>query len=463
MADGTCDGCALPLTPARPSFATASHEGYKACLDCIKFMIRATSPDLANPTKHLELQAHGTEPECTLKQGRLSIQSCTGCLYQRCRDISVVELVNFFKMSYAALPSHVQSLFPELSASPVPAFTVPLPLSTAGPASEATPPVPSVHSPSQALLAREPAAKLAKLEYAALSTAPIRPALVLNQQQQQQQQSEQNVTVKQEYSSAQSAAEVLASMPRAMPEPIDAHAYQPPARAASRRNRKAKPKGLKGFCLGCWKTKELEERYALNSKSKFALCNACRKTHLTKTIIPVFEQIARQPPAAVDKTVQLRIRDQMEANWTATQKDGTSARLLDMWLNLDTRRAILNGVCTYLQPDEVRNTAIKVVKDHPGLADLFKQTSTDSDQNMWEPRYVRVAGHLFSMSLPCCPTAQLHELRKAVSEGLKLLVEDAVQHAMTTNADLLATMSRCELGPENITVKTEDVILLFQA
>lgn len=64
-----------------------------------------------------------------------------------------------------------------------------------------------------------------------------------------------------------------------------------------------------GFCLGCWKSKELEERYALGNRVKFMLCNACRKTHLTKNVIPKFEQIARQPPQAVDRATQVRIRN----------------------------------------------------------------------------------------------------------------------------------------------------------
>lgn len=42
---------------------------------------------------------------------------------------------------------------------------------------------------------------------------------------------------------------------------------------------------------------------------KFMLCNACRKTHLTKSVIPVFERKARQPAQATDLETRLRIRE----------------------------------------------------------------------------------------------------------------------------------------------------------
>lgn len=61
--------------------------------------------------------------------------------------------------------------------------------------------------------------------------------------------------------------------------------------------------------MGCWKAKELEERYSLSMDVKFLLCNACRKTHLTKTVIPTFERKARQSPATIDRAMQQRLRD----------------------------------------------------------------------------------------------------------------------------------------------------------
>jgi hypothetical protein len=88
--------------------------------------------------------------------------------------------------------------------------------------------------------------------------------------------------------------------------------------------------------MGCWKSKELEERYSLGMEAKFLLCNACRKTHLTKTVIPGFERRARQSAATIDRTMQQKLRDSTSVRFSlpCVSLASPSAFFLFFWSHL---------------------------------------------------------------------------------------------------------------------------------
>jgi hypothetical protein len=79
------------------------------------------------------------------------------------------------------------------------------------------------------------------------------------------------------------------------------------------------------------------------------------------------------------------------------------------------------------------------------------------------PCFVRVAGHLHSVSLPRCPVELLATLRKVVLQAVKVLVDQAAQDAIANNSDLATTMRRHGLQAEEVVLLPDDCVLLFEA
>eukprot|EP00045_Choanoeca_perplexa_P011329 m.119515 g.119515 ORF g.119515 m.119515 type:complete len:472 (-) comp15596_c0_seq2:136-1551(-) len=463
----TCSACAMPIA-LTSSLACPGPEGFRACNACFQFV--------ANANLNPQLKNHEQPPKCAVSKSMLSVRSCGGCLYQRCCDVHVDQLVLSITMPFALFNTNMSQ--PSSAPSQASASTTKLPLPEIP---IATPKLGAIVSmvPTAGATSGAPPAKSPKLE-AASTAGPA--ALVTSMPDQGAHSAAQLLaslrnTPVMNHPSPASPTQALSinqeSKPVSSTFPLE---YMPQSRAMSapatvrRGSRQTMVKGrrgsCRGFCLGCWKSKELEERYALGNQVKFMLCNACRKTHLTKTVIPKFEQIARQPPQAVDRATQLRIRNSMAAAWTASSKECTSTRLLDMWLNLDWRRVILNGVCGYIPGEELAKACAAAVRQEPNLPSLEsdgEENKTPEGSYTMHPRFIRVAGHLHSVTLPRCAVELLSLLRKTVLQGVKILVDQAAQDAIANNGDLAFAMQRHGLKAEEVVLHTEDCVVLFEA
>eukprot|EP00049_Salpingoeca_infusionum_P009464 m.159340 g.159340 ORF g.159340 m.159340 type:complete len:594 (+) comp14341_c0_seq1:723-2504(+) len=356
-----CAACAMEVSSAQLQACGPVH--FYVCTHCVNFFVRAISKE--------QLRQHLPPPTCSLKDGLLSVRSCYGCLYQRCVEVNI-----------RAAPSVIQAFapnpVPELPAIPSAAVSQPMTTVKGGKRSSSAAGRPkskrsnSPHSRDEVGVAQ----MLVGMNATGAPTQSMTPHMHSGAA------TPVSMSANPMAVSTTPSGMLQAQMPFQAPvmysispmpsQSATPHGMTPISRADSkseRRTPKYKRGSSKGFCLGCWKTKELEERYALGMSAKFMLCNACRKTHLTKAVIPVFERKARQPPQGTDPAMQRKIRDEMEAEWMAGTKDPTVCRLLDLWLNLDWRRVVLNGVCSYVPSEEIQHATADAVRRTLGARD----------------------------------------------------------------------------------------------
>lgn len=146
----------------------------------------------------------------------------------------------------------------------------------------------------------------------------------------------------------------------------------------------------------------------------------------------------------------------MEADWTAKSKEAVSIRLLDMWLDYDIRRVVLNGVCGYVPTEEIRAGCQAAVRD------LEAKGIPKTTEIMLRPRFIRLAGHLHSIAVPPVPISLLSQVHELLVQHLTELVDRAAQRALDNNSDLIVALERHNLSPTDVGMKPSDCILMLQ-
>ena len=123
-------------------------------------------------------------------------------------------------------------------------------------------------------------------------------------------------------------------------------------------------------------------------------------------------------------------------------------------------------MCGYITGEEVRAACTRVVRQEPSLRSLpMEDEAAPVAEGTFtmHPRFVRVAGHLHSVTLPRCPIELLPVLRKMVLQAVKKLVDQAAHDAIINNGDLTAAMQRHGLQAEDVVLQPNDCVVLFEA